>query len=118
MKPGLVTAALLVGACIVPSHGDAAGPSTKTPPVRMLPPVGDYPDAECNYDSSGDFYYAPDGSFWECICERRTFIEDDCGWYNQGPITSARNAQRRKKALVRMHVTSVNKIPRMVVIRL
>lgn len=72
--------------------------------AAQLPPVGDYPDAECTYDSSGDIYVSPTGHFWECICEKRTFIEDDCGWYNQGPINSARNAKLRKLIKKRLHV--------------
>lgn len=84
-RAGLATALLVVLACCVPEHGQAA----VREPAGMLPPVGDYPDAECNKAAAGDFFLGRDGAFWECICEVRTFIDDDdCAWYNQGPLSS------------------------------
>lgn len=94
MRRGLVTTLLICAACVVPEYGHGA----------MLPPVGKYPDAVCDYDASGDIYVGPDGHFWECICERRVFIEDDCAWYDQGAVNSARNAKLRRRILVSLHV--------------
>lgn len=79
------------------AYADTKGPKSPTPVVAMLPPVGDFPDAECNYDSSGNIYIGATGHFWECICEKRTFIPDDCAWYDQGPITGAESRKLKSK---------------------
>lgn len=104
MRRGLLTAAILVGACLVPEHGDAA----------QLPPSGPFPDAPCTMASRMDIYIGPDGTLWECVCEALK-AGHVCDWYDQGPATAARNARRRKRALVRLHVRV---LPRLVVIRL
>lgn len=85
--------ALRTAVCVI---GVALASITATEARAALPPVGNLPDAECNYDASGDIYISPTGHFWECICERRTFIEDDCGWYDQGPVNAKlRRIQKR-----------------------
>lgn len=95
----LIIAALGLGLSAV--H---AGTTSKAPSIaKALPPTGNFPDAECTYDVSGDVYISPDGAFWECICERRTFIEDDCAWYNQGPI----NRAETRKIKLRLHLSFV-----------
>lgn len=95
-----------------------AGPVVKAPIAASLPPVGPYPDAECNTGNSPGIYIGPDGVLWECICEERQFVtpdDDDCHWYEQGLATRPRNAKLVRKAKVSLRVT---RLPRLVVIRL
>jgi hypothetical protein len=101
MRKGLATAAILVAACLVPEHGDAA--------VRPeLPPAGPFPDAPCTLASRMDIYVGPDGTFWECVCEALK-SGHVCDWY----ATSEPN-ELRKRVKARLRV---KKLPRMVVIR-
>lgn len=81
------------------AHAEKRAPKSPTPVVKMLPPVGDYPDAPCSDPATdgGNFYLSPTGDFWECICEVRTFVPHDCAWYNQGPLTSAESRRLRAK---------------------
>lgn len=81
-----------------PAEPALAKHKSPAPVAAMLPPVGDYPDAPCEDPDvdGGNFYLSPTGDFWECICEHRTFIKDDCAWYNQGPINQPES--RRLKA--------------------
>lgn len=100
--PIIVAVGLLVLLAAYGCQGATAAthkPKSKKPPVvRMLPPVGDYPDAPCEDPDvdGGNFYLGPSGDFWECICEYRTFGPPDCAWYNQGPINQ--DETRRIKA--------------------
>lgn len=99
---GAIVAVLLLP--LYPAESAWAGhakPKNAAPVAKMLPPVGDYPDAPCEDPATdgGNFYLSPSGDFWECICEVRMFTPHDCAWYNQGPLTSAES--RRLKAKLR-----------------
>lgn len=92
--------------------GTAKAATTVKPPqhVKMvLPPVGDFPDAECNEESFNDIYVDRYGILWECICQKM-FSELDCAWYE---VPTAYSLRVRAKIKARYHV-----VPRGVLIRL
>lgn len=104
--PRLAIIGVLVAAIWLGILETAAHAATPVAVHSHLPPVGPYPDAECNYESSGDVYIGADANFWECICEKRTFIPDDCAWYNQGPVSAS--LKRRLKA--RYHFRAIPRL--------
>lgn len=101
-RAGVGTALLVILACCVPQQGHAAA-LTKHKPGAMLPPVGDYPDAECTNEigaggaGPGDIYIGQDAHFWECICEERVFTDNDCAWYDQGALPGAELRRLKRK---------------------
>lgn len=118
MRSGVITAAIVLAACLVPEHAPAATLATPAGVVSQLPPVGPYPDDECTRENSPGIYIGPTGMLWECICEERQYVApdpDDCAWYDQGLVSRSRAAKLVRKAQVRLRVT---RLPRMVVIHL
>jgi hypothetical protein len=89
MRSGLVTAAIIVAACLVPEHAPAA--------IHAAPPA-----QECQHDPAatdaagpGDLVITADGTWFECVCEMRVFTVPDCGWYEI--LQPARDPQRARR---------------------
>lgn len=100
----VVIVALIIGAAhAMPAH------------AQELPPVGPFPDRVCNLLSRTDFYHAPDGTIWECVCELLPSGRHICDWYEQGhaPVPPARPHRRRivRHAIVKHRVVVRHALP-------
>lgn len=87
-----------------------AGPVARAPVVRMLPPVGDFPDAPCTLANRMNIFIAEDGTMFECVCEALT-QGHVCSWYH---VADGPGAQLRRRLKARLHLRV---LPRMVVLR-
>lgn len=105
--------ALIVSACIasaaVMARDAFAGPVSRTP-ARMLPPVGEFPDAPCTLANRMNIFIAEDGTMFECVCEALT-QGHVCSWYH---VADGPGADLRRRLKVRLHVRV---LPYMVVLR-
>lgn len=78
-----------------------------------LPPSGPFPDRPCTLASRTNFYHAPDGTIWECVCEALS-SGHVCDWYEQG---WAEPLATRKHRIPRPHHARirVSAAPRLVI---
>lgn len=112
MRRGLVTAAIIVAACVVPEHGHAA-PRSPAPILYANPP-----GAECSESFVGALHIDEDGTWFECVCEVLKYGPPVCDWYEittpaQDPQALRRRAVklRRIPASYKLH----HRMPRMIV---
>lgn len=80
MRPGLLTALLICGACLVPEHSQA---QTRSPGPRLAPPV------ICTMANRLDIFVDEDDILWACECEALSsgFV---CRWQVIGGVDATR----------------------------
>jgi len=70
--------------------------------AEELPPAGPYPDRPCTLANRMDFYHAPDGTLWECVCEALK-TGHVCDWFTVGTVKPlATRTHHRRNAHVRL----------------
>lgn len=87
VRIAVIVALIIAAAIAMPARAAA----------QELPPSGDFPDRPCGPLNSSDFYHAPDGWIYECVCEKLPSGEHVCDWYEQGwaePLAARKHPRR------------------------